>query len=78
MLKFYGIDINKSKGVYTSLGAVPTDLKPHPLAVELEAFLNNHRQKPKRILRAKAKNKTLNARPERRPCFAGKQSKPVV
>ena len=78
MLKFYGIDIDKSKGVFTSLGAVPTDLKPHPLAVKIEAYLNNHRQKPRRILRVKAKNKTLNDRTERRPCFTGKQSKPVV
>jgi len=56
MLKFYGIDTNRSKGVYISLGAVPTDLRPHPLAMDVEAYLKKYRQKPKRILRVKAKN----------------------
>jgi len=56
MLKFYGIDINKPKGVYISLGAVPLDLKAHPLALDVKAYLQKHRQKPKRILRVKAKN----------------------
>jgi hypothetical protein len=44
MLKFYGIDTNRSKGVYISLGAVPTDLKPFPLAVDVKAYLEKHRQ----------------------------------
>jgi len=56
MLKFYGLDINRPKGIYISLGAVPLDLQPHPLAVDVEAYLKKHRQKPKRILRVKAKN----------------------
>jgi len=56
MLKFYGIDTNKPKGVFISLGAVPLDLKSHPLAVDVEAYLNKHRQKPKRISRVKAIN----------------------
>lgn len=64
MLKFYGIDTNMPKGVFISLGAVPADLKAHPLAVEIESYLKNHRQKPKRILRPRAKNKALNDRSE--------------
>jgi len=64
MLKFYGIDLNRSKGVFTSLGAVPPGLKLHPLAVDVEAYLNKHRQKPKKMARLRAKNKTLADRTE--------------
>jgi len=64
MLKFYGIDLNRSKGIFTSLGAVPLDLKLHPLAVEIEAFINNHRQKSKKRSRLRTKNKSLDDRLE--------------
>ena len=64
MLKFYGLDMNLPKGIYMSLGAVPLDLKPYPLAVGVKAYLKNHRQKPKRIARLRAINKTLADRTE--------------
>ncbi len=59
MLKFYGLDPNRPKGVFINLGAVPLDLKPYPLAVDVKAFLKNHRQKPERMARLRAKNKRL-------------------
>ena len=59
MLKFYGIDVNRPKGVYIALGAVPLELKPYPLAVDVKAYLRNHRQKPKKMARLRAKNKRL-------------------
>ena len=64
MLKFYGLDMNLPKGIYMSLGAVPLDLKPYPLAVGVKAYLKNHRQKPKRIARLRAINKRLADRME--------------
>lgn len=44
MLKFYGIVDNLPKGIFISLGAVPLDLKAHPLAVEVKSYLKNHRK----------------------------------
>lgn len=64
MLKFYGLDMNLPKGIYMSLGAVPLDLKPYPLAVGVKAYLKNHRQKPKKMARLRAKNKRLADRTE--------------
>jgi hypothetical protein len=64
MLKFYGLDMNLPKGIYMSLGAVPLDLKPYPLAVGVKAYLKNHRQKPKRRARLRAINKSLADRAE--------------
>jgi len=64
MVKFYGLDMNLPKGIYMSLGAVPLDLKPYPLAVVVKAFLKKHRQKPKKMARLRAKNKTLADRTE--------------
>ena len=64
MLKFYGLDVNLPKGIYMSLGAVPLGLKPYPLAVGVKAYLKNHRQKPKRIARLRAINKSLADRTE--------------
>ena len=64
MLKFYGLDMNRAKGIYISLGAVPLDLKPYPLAVGVKAYLKKHRQKPKKMARLRAKNKTLADRTE--------------
>jgi len=64
MLKFYGLDMNRPKGIYISLGAVPLDLKPYPLAVDVKAYLKNHRQKPKKMARLRAKNKSLADRLE--------------
>jgi len=64
MIKFYGLDVNLNKGIYMSLGAVPLDLKPYPLAVGVKAYLKNHRQKPKRIARLRAINKSLADRTE--------------
>ena len=59
MLKFYGLDHNRPKGIFISLGAVPLDLKPYPLAVDVKAYLKNHRQKPKKMARLRAKNKSV-------------------
>lgn len=78
MIKFYGLGVNLPKGIYMSLGAVPLDLKPYPLAVGVKAYLKKHRQKPKKMARLRAKNKRLADRSERRSCFADKQSKSVV
>jgi hypothetical protein len=64
MLKFYGLDMNLPKGVYMNLGAVPLDLKHYPLAVRVNAYLKNHRQKPKKMARLRAKNKRLADRLE--------------
>jgi len=64
MIKFYGLDVNLNKGIYLSLGAVPLDLKPYPLAVGVKAYLKNHRQKPNRIARLRAINKRLADRLE--------------
>jgi len=64
MLKFYGLDMNLPKGIYMSLGAVPLDLKPYPLAVGVKAYLKKHRQKPKKMARLRAKNKRLAGRLE--------------
>jgi len=64
MIKFYGLDMNLPKGIYISLGAVPLDLKPYPVAVGVKAYLKKHRQKPKKMARLRAKNKTLADRTE--------------
>jgi len=64
MIKFYGLDVNLNKGIYLSLGAVPLDLKPYPLAVGVKAYLKKHRQKPKKMARLRAKNKSLADRLE--------------
>ena len=48
MLKFYGLDPNRPKGIFISLGAVPLDLKPYPLAVDVKAYLRNHVKSQKR------------------------------
>ena len=45
MLRFYGVDKSLGKGVYISLGTIPLDLKPRPLAMRIEAFLRKHGQK---------------------------------
>lgn len=41
-LKFYGIYPDLPKGIYVSLGAVPADLRAHPLCVEIESYLKSH------------------------------------
>jgi len=63
LLKFYGIYPNLPKGIYVSLGAVPPDLKAHPLRVEIESFINSH-AKAKKNSRMMAENKNLDDRPE--------------
>lgn len=45
MLKFYGINPKKKKGIFISLGSIPLDLKPRPLAVRIEAYISKHRRK---------------------------------
>lgn len=42
LLKFYGIYPNKPVGIFVVLGAVPPDLKAHPLRVEIESYLKSH------------------------------------
>lgn len=74
MLRFYGIGKDSLKGVFISQGKVPLDLKLHPLSVRVEEFLKYHRTRSKRMSGLRTRNKKLDARLERQPCFTRDKS----
>lgn len=79
MVRFYGIGNNSLEdGIVISQGTIPLDLKPHPLAMEIEAYINYHRQKSKKRPKVEdAKQKPL-VTDGKASCFTSQKSKLVA